>query len=200
MKRVLFVTIVVLWMGTSAFAQSLSQSDRESAIRYLESTRQAVIDATKDLSADQWNFDPGTGQRTIAGELEHLADAEDLYFTWISQLVMKAPPRPAGEDVKPIDQMILAKVPGDKASGRDLPAPTNRFDSPEAALSHFLESRDRTIQFLKETDSLRSHVMEGPMGKKKWDAYEWILFMAAHSDQHVTQILEVKADSNFPKT
>jgi len=183
MKLALALATVALCTGTSAFAQSVSQADRESAIKYLESTRQSVINATKDLSEDQWNFERGSGPRSIAEELEHIAAAEDLYFTLVSQVVMKAPARPAG----------------DKATGPDEPAPTNRFDSPEAALSHFLESRDRTIQFLKEAGDLRAHAMEGPMGKKKLDAYEWILFMAAHSDQHATRILQVKADSNFPK-
>jgi hypothetical protein len=199
MKRVLAVAIVVLSMGASAFAQSLSQADRESAIKYLESTRQAAINATKDLSANQWNFEPGTGQWSIAEELEHLAAAEDLYFLMITQVVMKAPGRAAGDDVKAIDQTILAKASVDKATGRDEPAPVNRFDSPEAALNHFLESRDQTIRFLKETDTLRAHAMDTPMGKKKWDAYQWILFVAAHSEQHMKRISELKANSNFPK-
>lgn len=199
MKRVLAVAIVVLSLGASAFAQSLSQADRESAIKYLESTRQAAINATKDLSADQWNFEPGTGQWSIAEELEHLAAAEDLYFLIITQVVMKSPLRAAGEDVKASDQLILAKVSADKATGRDEPAPANRFDSPEAALNHFLESRDQTIRFLKETDNLRAHAMDSPLEKKKWDAYQWILFVAAHSEQHMKRISEVKANSNFPK-
>ena len=199
MKRVLAVAIVVLSLGASAFAQSLSQADRESAIKYLESTRQAAINATKDLSADQWNFEPGTGQWSIAEELEHLAAAEDLYFLIITQVVMKSPLRAAGEDVKASDQLILAKVSSDKATGRDEPAPANRFDSPEAALNHFLESRDQTIRFLKETDNLRAHAMDSPLEKKKWDAYQWILFVAAHSEQHMKRISEVKANSNFPK-
>jgi DinB superfamily len=199
MKRVLTVAIFVLWMGGSAFAQSLSQADRESALKYLESTRQGIINVTKDLSADQWNFEPGTGQRSIAEELEHIAAAEDLFFTVITQVVMRAPARAAGEDVKAIDQMILAKVSSDKATGRDEPAPAGRFDSPEAALNHFLESRDQTIRFLKETDNLRAHAMDSLMGKKKWDAYQWILYVAAHSEQHMKRISEVKADLNFPK-
>jgi hypothetical protein len=199
MKRVLAVAMVVLWTGTSALAQSLSQADRESAIKYLESTRQGVINATKDLTADQWNFEGGSRMWSIAEELEHMASAEELYLTLISQVVMKLPPGPANADTKAIDQMILAKVPGDKSPGRDEPMPTGRFDSPEAALNHFLESRDQTIRFLKETDNLRAHALDGPMAKKKWDAYQWILFMAAHTEQHTAWMLEVKADSNFPK-
>ena len=206
MKRFLTLLVVVLAVGPTAFAQSLSQADRESAIKYLESTRQGVIDATQGLSEDQWNFDPGTGAWPIAVELEHIASAEDLYFLWATKIVVKAPPRPAGDDVKAIDQMILAqaKVPTDKASGRDVPAPSGGgFESPEAALNHFLDARDQTIQFLKELkegNNLRAHAIDSPLGKKKWDAYEWILFMASHTDQHIKQILELRADPSFPKT
>ena len=34
---------------------------------------------------------------------------------------------------------------------------------------------------------------------KTLDAYEWLLFLAAHSERHTKQIDEVKADPNFPK-
>ena len=37
-----------------------------------------------------------------------------------------------------------------------------------------------------------------PLGQPL-DAYEWLLFVAAHSERHTKQILEVKADPNFPK-
>ena len=33
----------------------------------------------------------------------------------------------------------------------------------------------------------------------KLDCYEWILFLTAHSERHLKQILEVKADPGFPK-
>ena len=35
---------------------------------------------------------------------------------------------------------------------------------------------------------------------KKLDGYEWVLFVAGHSERHTKQINEVKADPNFPKS
>ena len=200
MKRVLAVTTLILLTGLSAFAQSLTQADRDSAIKYLESTRQGVIDATKDLSDDQWNFDLGPEGQSPAELMEHIAAAEDFFFTMVSEVVMKAPRRPAGEDVKAIDQMVLAKVPerGHKGQVADVPVPGTSFGSPDEALKHFLESRNRTIDFLKKTDGLRAHAFDSPMGKKL-DAYQWILYIAAHSDGHTKEINEVKADPKFPK-
>jgi hypothetical protein len=34
----------------------------------------------------------------------------------------------------------------------------------------------------------------------KWDAYEFILLIAAHSERHTSQIKEVKAGPNYPKS
>ena len=76
--------------------------------------------------------------------------------------------------------------------------PRNQFGSPEAALKHFIDSRAKTVELLKTTPDLRAHVAEsGLLGKI--DAYERILFVAAHSERHTKQLLEVKADPKFPK-
>jgi len=40
--------------------------------------------------------------------------------------------------------------------------------------------------------------MDSPLGKQL-DAYQWVLFIAAHSERHTKQIDEVKADPHFPK-
>ncbi len=39
--------------------------------------------------------------------------------------------------------------------------------------------------------------MDGPVGNM--DGYQFILFIAAHSERHVKQIKEVEADPSFPK-
>jgi phage shock protein A len=86
-----------------------------------------------------------------------------------------------------------------KAQAPEPLKPTHRFGSPEAAIKHFEESRAKTEEFAKTAQGLRDHAADSPLGKKL-DPYEWILFIAAHSDRHTKQILEVKADPNFPKS
>jgi hypothetical protein len=76
--------------------------------------------------------------------------------------------------------------------------PTNRFGSVPDTLKQFKESRAKTVAFLKDTKDLRQHAADSPLGKKL-DAYQWLLFIAAHSERHTKQILEVKADPKFPK-
>ena len=65
-------------------------------------------------------------------------------------------------------------------------------------MKHFVESRTRTIEFLQKTADLRGHAVDSPLGQKL-DAFQWILFIAAHSERHTKQLNEVKADPNFPK-
>ncbi len=192
--------LVVACAGIFAQAQSLSQADRDKAVSYLERTRQGVIDATSGLSAAQWNFKAGPDRWSVAQVTEHIAAAEDFIRGTVTEKVMSAPPRPAGEDVASIDEMVVKMIP-DRSTKRQAPeplVPTNRFGSPEGSLKHFLEARATTEDFLKKTPDLREHAADSPLGKKL-DAYEWILFISAHSERHTKQILEVEADPNFPK-
>jgi hypothetical protein len=199
-KRSFAITIAVLCIGAWAQAQSLSQADRDRAMKYLQSTEQGVIDATKGLSPAQWNFKPAPDRWSVAEVTEHIAAAEDMLFGMVTTQVMSAPARPAGEDVKSIDDFVMMALP-DRSKKLQAPEPlkpTNRYGSPEASLKHFEESRAKTEDFLKKTDDLRAHASDSPMGKKL-DGYEWILFIAGHSERHTKQINEVKADPNFPK-
>jgi hypothetical protein len=200
MKKFLAVLTVVMLVGFSLGAQSLTQADRDRGMKYMESTRAGVVKSTEGLSAAQWNFKPGPDRWSVAEVTEHIAAAEDYLFSLVTTQVMKAPARPTPEDVKALDDMILKAIPdrSQKAQAPPELVPTNRFGSPDASLKHFLESRARTEAFLKSTPDLRAHAIDSPLGKKL-DGYEWLLFIAAHSERHTKQIEEVKADPNFPK-
>ena len=63
----------------------------------------------------------------------------------------------------------------------------------------------RFVEYLESTQDLRQHVLESPPLKavskgehQVMDSYQWILAVAAHTERHTKQILEVKADANFP--
>ena len=197
-KRYLACVALTLALVSSALAQT--QAEKDKALQYLESTRQGVMDATKGLSAAQWNFKSAPERWSVAEVMEHIAAAEDFIRGNITENVMKAPARPATEDVKALDDIVVAKIPDRsvKAQAPEPLKPTNRFGSPEASLKHFLESRQTTEAFLTSHNDLRDHATDSPLGKKL-DAYEWILFLTAHSQRHTKQMLEVKADPNFPK-
>jgi len=191
--------LLALGCGAAARAQEVTQAEKDKALQYLESTKKNIQEATKGLSAAQWNFKQGPERWSVAQVMEHIAAAEDMLRGLTTEKVMAAPAAP-DRDVKHIDEMVVTMVT-DRTHKADAPEPlrpVNRFGSPEEALKHFVESRAQTEEFLKKTPDLRAHAVDSPLGPKL-DAYEWVLFIAAHSERHTKQINEVKADPNFPK-
>ncbi len=202
-KAILSRTFIglLLVIATAASAQELTHAEKERALQYLESTKANVLEATKGLSEAQWNFKPGPDRWSIAQVMEHIAASEDFIRDGLlKEKVMVSPQGPPDRDVKKIDEAVVKMIPdrSHKAQAPEPLVPNNRFGSPEGSIQHFLESRETTKQYLKTTTVLRDHVMDGPVGKM--DGYEFILFIAAHSERHSKQIEEVKADPNFPKS
>jgi hypothetical protein len=194
------VAVVVFFACSIARAQELTQADRDKAVQYLETTKKGVLEATKGLTPAQWNFKPAPDRWSIAECMEHIAAAEDFIRGTVVEKVMLAPAAP-DRDVVKIDEAIIAGVP-DRTNKFQAPEPlkpTNRFGSPQSAIDHFVESRAKTEAFVKDTPGLRDHAADSPVGTK-WDAYEFVLLIAAHSERHTKQINEVKADPNFPKS
>ena len=185
--------------ATSLRAQEVTQAEKDRAIQYLEKSKQGVIDATKGLSDAQWNFKAGPDRWSIAQCMEHIAAAEDFIRGIVVEKVMVAPAVP-GRDLKKTDDAVVAMIPdrSQKAQAPEPLVPTNRYGSPEGSLKHFEESRATTEEFLKNTPGLRDHAVDSPMGTKL-DGYQFVLLIAAHSERHTKQILEVKADPNYPK-
>lgn len=193
------VFCVLAMAGVANSAPALEKADLENAQKYLESTKKNIEEATKGLSDAQWNFKPGPDRWSVAQVMEHIALAEDYLRGFVVDQVMKGPAAP-DRDLKKTDAMVLAKIP-DRSQKFQAPEPlkpVNKFGTPADTLKHFLESRAKTESLLKDTPDLRDHTFDSPMGQKL-DAYQWILFIAAHSDRHTQQIKEVEADPNFPK-
>jgi hypothetical protein len=193
------IAVLLCTAATSLRAQEVTQAEKDRAIQYLEKTKQGVIDATKGLSDAQWNFKAGPDRWSIAQCMEHIGAAEDYIRGIVVEKVMVAPAVP-DRDLKKTDDAVVAMIPdrSQKAQAPEPLVPTNRFGSPDASLKHFLESREKTEDFLKTTSGLRDHAVDSPMGTKL-DGYQFILLIAAHSERHTKQILEVKADPNYPK-
>jgi hypothetical protein len=87
-----------------------------------------------------------------------------------------------------------------KAQAPEILRPVSgRWPTPQAAADEFRKRRDRNIAYIDTTsDDLRAHSAPHP-AFQTLDAYQWILFMAAHSDRHTQQINEVKAQPGYPK-
>ena len=198
MKKAALLFSALVFSAVLAFSQTLTQADREKGEQYLQQTRDGVVAATKGLSEAQMKFKPGPDRWSAAEVLEHITLVEDGLFQNVTEKVMKSPAGAADRDMAKIDAQVLAMLPDRSHKAQAPPpfVPTGRW-TPADTQDRFLKSRAKTMAFLESTPDLRAHVGDSPLGPL--DPYEWLLFMAGHSERHTKQILEVKADPNFPK-
>lgn len=191
-----------LLTAETSTTETLTQHDRDFAMSHMHGTRKLFLDSVAGLTAEQWNFKPAPDRWSIAECAEHIAVSEDFISGMVRDKVMKSPADPAKRaEVKGKDEAVVKMVPdrSQKFKAPDAIAPKKRFATPEEAVAHFRESRDRNIEYVNTTqDDLRDHFAPHPaMGML--DGYQWILLMSAHSERHTEQINEVKADPNYPK-
>lgn len=200
MRTTLVSLLASVLLLSALRAQDLSAEDRAAGLAHLEKTRAGVLAAAAGLSEAQLNFKPAPEKWSVAQVLEHIASAEDMLLGLVTGQVMQAPPPAEGTDFKATDQMILKAIP-DRSQKRTAPEPlipSNRYGSAAEALKHFGESRAQTIALMQQSAELRAHAADSPLGKL--DAYQWLLFISAHSERHTKQMLEVKAHPDFPKS
>jgi uncharacterized damage-inducible protein DinB len=181
---------------------ALTPEDRQAAIKYLEDTRQKVLDSLKDLSDEQWKFKPSPDRWSAAEVAEHIAVSEETLLGLVTGRVMKSPAAPEKKEAaKGKDELVRNSITNRsvKAQAPEMLKPTNRFKTREEMIKAFNANRDKTIEYVKTTqEDLRSHFMAHPFFKDL-DGYQWLLLLSGHSERHSLQIVEVKADPNFPK-
>lgn len=186
-------------LAGGAMGQDITNMEREHGLKYLAETRANVIEAVKGLSEAQFHYKPAPDRWSVAECLEHISIVEGSVATRIRPALEKAPAPAAGRDFQQVDALILKTVP-DRSTKVKAPPPLEptRSLTPAEYLERFLASREQTVDWLKTDHDLRGHVVDHPV-LGPLDGYEWILAAAGHSDRHTQQILEVKADPNFPK-
>ena len=115
---------------------------------------------------------------------------------------MKVPANPSKTSSVSIE-LIMQKVP-DRTQKFPAPEPIRPDKSPWTnmadTMAAFKQRRETTINFIdKGNDDMRERFFMNPAFNAELDAYQWIIFLSAHTERHVKQILEVKANANFPK-
>ena len=198
------VTTVALLGALVAAAPAdaqISTQERTKLVQYLTTTRDQVLAESSKLSDAQWSFKPGPDRWSVGEVVEHLALAENFIFD-LQQKTMSGPaPEPeklAGS--KGNDEKILQAIPDrtQKVQAPEPLQPGKRIGSRAEVLAAFKDRRGKTIEYANTTTAdLRSRVGDSPLGPV--DGYQWLLFAAAHSERHLKQIQEVKADPKFPK-
>jgi len=190
-------------IASAQTAPGVSEKERAALVEYLTTMRDQVLADSAKLTPEQWNFKTAPERWSVGEVVQHLALAESLLFD-LQQKTLTGPPATAEQlaATKGKDDMIRKVIP-DRTKKAQAPEPLQPAKAGDmggqaAIVSAFRDRRNKTIEYASKTkDDLRGRVADSPVGPL--DAYQWLLFMAAHSERHLAQLREVKADPKFPK-
>jgi len=179
----------------------MTSQERDLLIDLLVSSQQLLISATVGLTIDQWMFDPGADRWSIAHCAEHLALSEDALRGMVRGQILQAPAKPEGAITARGRDGIVVAAMRDRSQRHktfDFLVPRTISSTPATFINGFLPKRAATLQYAREsTDNLHRHFAPlGPLGDL--DGYQWLLLLASHTERHVAQIEEIKAQPGYP--
>lgn len=178
----------------------MTPADRQRALDYLERTKAAILTSTAGFTEAQWRFKPSPEQWSAAECIEHINVVEQGLLRTLQRLAA-GPPVPVDQlaSTQGKEELILKFVPSrrGKVQAPERARPINRWPDTGALVASFIQIRDETILYVRSTeDALRSvshpHMVFGPL-----DGFQWLLFLAAHSERHLLQLLEGKTNPGF---
>jgi hypothetical protein len=197
---------VALCLAAPASAQTapqLTEADRAAVVKHLTSARDQVLAEAAKLTDAQWTFKSAPDRWSVGEVVTHLTLAESFLFD-LQQKQQKAAPASTDQlaAVKGKEEMLRKVIP-DRTKKAQAPEPLQpnakaKLGGQAETIAAFRERRTKTIDYAAKTkDDLRNRVGDSPLGPL--DGYQWLVFIAAHSERHLAQIKEVKADPKFPK-
>ena len=202
MKKMIYLLAAAVLFSFSTADTTISKEERKTATDLLKETKQGVWDAVKGLSQAQLSYRPGPDKWSIEDCVKHIAQSENMLWGMVAAgLQQPATPEKRAE-VKAKDEDVIKNVE-DRSTKVKTAAPLEPVNTPfktvQEALTSFSASRDKLIEYVNITnDDLRNHINQLP-GGAIFDSYQMVLLIGAHSNRHMQQINEVKADPNFPK-
>jgi hypothetical protein len=207
MKSHRVAMVVAGCLGLTAFAgdPKITSTELDHARLYLQQTQNGIVGATKGLSQAQWKFKPAPDRWSIAEIVEHVVVAQEVILGPIREQLAKAPVV-SERDNKRVDAIVENQLPDrtSKFQAPEILRPTGRW-TPAVAMDRLSKNYAQLLEYLEKTPDLRQHAVDAPPLKavskgeyETMDGYQWILTAAAHTERHTKQILEVRADANFP--
>ena len=169
----------------------ISPEEREQLIRLLTTSRESLRSAVAACSPAPTRAEgrPGWSPAEI---VEHLVATETAIFARLQTILALPPDATRRSALAARDATILKAVP-DRSRRVEAPSqlkPALRFPNLDTALATFESARLRTIELAESTQlDLRSRFDRHPF-LREMDAYQWLLFLAVHTDRHVSQLRE----------
>ena len=195
MKNISAAAVVIAMGARLLIGAPMTQRDRENLISHLQMTESWLVDETSGLSPAQLNFRMAPGKWTVAEVVEHLVIADPTYWQ-LFQDGMKQSPKHLEKQATDADVLWygINRIQHQKTEPRK--DPKGQAIEIRPALDRFRKLHSMMLDYARTTkDDLRGHTVED------WgvDAYQCLLEISTHTQRHILQIREIKADPGFPK-
>lgn len=204
MKRstLLFFAIIAL-SSISAISQTpvpkvFTEKDREFGLKYATDTQADFVKQLTGLSDAQLNFRAAEGRWTIGEIAEHIIVVENALRGMVEG-GMKSPVPACKDEFRIGDVAVILTITNrqQKFQAPEQVRPNGRWKTVPDLLTNFGTTRQTSLDYLKNMkEDMRSHFASMPFGKL--DAFQGYLFMIGHSERHLAQLKEVKADAKYP--
>ena len=173
----------------------LTPEERSAAVAELEASRRRLLAALDGLTGDQWSRRPGPERWSIAECAEHVAAAELPLERFFASGARVEPSEEERREIRGKDDFVRSFL-RDRSQRGQAPErirPKGRFVTREETIRVFEERRAANLAYVRETseplrDRFGPHPFAGVI-----DGYQWVLFLAAHTDRHAEQVEEIRS-------
>jgi hypothetical protein len=194
-RMLLLATLLAL--PATGLAGPLTDGERQRLLAHLELTESWLASELAGLSPAQLAFRASPDSWSIRDVVEHLAIAEPQYWKQLEDSMAKPLPA-AAYTPQATDAGILwyGIDRGNRQRTGEARVPDGRFKTAAAAHASFVTLRaTMKSRATASTDDFRGRqLIDGNM-----DVYQWFLMISTHSQRHILQIREVKADAKYPR-
>lgn len=196
----LLILLVVSGLAGTPTDNTLNKQERKFALDHLKASKAEVLKSVKGLSEAQLNFKAAEDKWSVKECIYHIAISESNIWGMFEGTMKTAANPDKRKEIKVSDEDLIKMMEnrGFKVKTSEKFEPRNTpYKSLDEALADFKSQRMDHIKYVKgTTEDLRNHVAQTPLG---WvDGYQLILFVSSHTNRHVQQINEVKADPGYP--
>jgi hypothetical protein len=163
----------------------------------LERSRDAFLAALAAVPAERWTRQPAGGGWSGGECAEHVIKIERGMRRFLPGTIATAPADPSRRGALAARDAALAASLRDRTRALEAPEtvrPTGgRYATAEAAAADFAEARAAVLDFARTTEAdLRAVFVPHP-ALRELDGYQWLLFIAYHTDRHAAQLDALRA-------
>ena len=176
---------------------TLSSAERASIVAELRRSRDAFLDAVTRFPAEAWTRHPAPGRWSASECAEHVIKIERGMRKFLPTVLAALPPDPArGGALAGRDAAVAGQLrDGPARTAPENVRPEGRYDalSPDQAGRDFAAARDEVIRFAETTDAELRSVFHAHPALRELDGYQWLLFVALHTDRHTRQLARLRS-------